>query len=108
MRMLICSDSSAALASLKHFSSKYRKDILNDILQTLLRIIRLGIDVLCLWVPAHIGIRGNEAVDVLAKNALNANHVEVSIPVSKAKAFVWNKIILQRQKLWDADNKGQH
>ena len=79
-------------------------------MQPLYRIIRLGIDVQFLWVPAHVGIWGNEVVDHLAKNGLDRNQVEVAISLSKieAKAFIWNRIKAQWQRLWDRDTKGRH
>ncbi len=66
MRMIICSDSNAALTSIKHASSNCRQDILNDILQSLYRIIRLDIDVTFMWVPAHVDIQRNETVHLIA------------------------------------------
>ncbi len=77
MRIIMSSDLNAALTSLKHTSSRCRQNILYDVLQSL--IIKLVIDVLFVWVPAHIGIQGNEVEDLLAKNGLNTNHVEVAI-----------------------------
>ncbi len=80
--MLISSDSSSALASLKHTPSRCRQDILYEILKSLYRIIRFGNDVQILWVAAHIGVQGNETVDHLASKAEN-------------KAFIWSKIKMQ-------------
>ncbi len=45
-----------------------------------------------------------------SKKGLNKNHVEVAIPISKAeiKVFVWNKITIQWQGIWNTENKGNH
>ena len=32
------------------------------------------------WVPSHVGIQGNERMDVLAKLALNEAHTNIKIP----------------------------
>ncbi len=104
----MCSDSSAALASLTHASSNCRQDILCDILVTLYTIIRLGINDQFLWVPAHVGIQGHETVGHLADNGLKANQVGM-IPINKTeiKSFILSKIRKQWQTLWDRDSKGR-
>ncbi len=80
MRIVIYSDSSAALASLKHRSSRWGQDILLKISLSLYRIIEVGVDVQFLWIPAHMGIQGNETIDILAKNRLKTSHAVVAEP----------------------------
>ncbi len=63
LKSVICSDSCASLASLLYSHSESRPDILMGIMQTLYRIQMMGITVVFLWVPAHIGIQGNETAD---------------------------------------------
>jgi len=110
MRILICSDSSAALASLKSASSKCREDIMFESLLSLYCVCSMAIDVRFLWIPAHIGIQGNEMADSLAKKGLKINQGEVAVPISKAeiKSYIRSKIKIQWQKLWDNGNKGRH
>ncbi len=67
LKSVICSDSCASLASLLYSHSESRPDILMEIMQTLYRIQMMGITVVFLWVPAHIGIQGNETADKEAK-----------------------------------------
>ncbi|XP_015260458.1 PREDICTED: uncharacterized protein LOC107104854 [Cyprinodon variegatus] len=110
LRILICSDSSAALTSLKNTLSKCREDIMLENLLSLYRVRNLGIDVQFLWIPAHSGIKGNEMADSLAKKGLTINGVEVKVPISKTeiKSYIRSKIKVQWQKLWDNGNKGRH
>ncbi len=64
--VVICSDSFSAISSLKSGKSSTRQDILSDILQSLFRIQTKTV-ISFIWIPAHIGIEGNEVVDQIAK-----------------------------------------
>ena len=58
LRLVICSDSSSALKSLQFNHSDSRPDIVIEAQQILYRIQMMGLIVIFVWVPAHIGIRG--------------------------------------------------
>lgn len=62
-KVLVCSDSSSVLASIRSFYSKRRQYILFEVLQSVTRIYNQGRQIKCLWVPGHVGIRGNEMAD---------------------------------------------
>jgi len=66
----ICSDSSSALLSLKNNQTDSRMDILLEIYHTLFRIRNMGLIVRFVWVPAHVGVEGNERADKMAKRAI--------------------------------------
>ncbi len=85
VKVVICSDSAAVLVSLISFHSKSRQDILYEILYSVTRITNQGGQVTFLWVPAHIGVKGNEKVDKVAKKALKKEKVEMQIRISKAE-----------------------
>ena len=42
--------------------------------------------VMFLWAPAHVGVEGNEEVDVITKQALKHPNVEIGFSISKADA----------------------
>jgi len=65
-RIVICSDSSSALKSIKSTKTD-REDLLVEMYTLLYRLKVEGIIVYFCWVPAHIGIVGNETADKLAK-----------------------------------------
>ena len=60
-----------------------------------------GRDIVFIWVPGHVGIRGNSATDSAAKDALASNVSVELIPFSDLKSRA-NKYILQLgQSEWD-------
>ncbi len=94
-KVVICSDSSAVLKSLQSFKSQSRQDIVYEVLECYTRISQLGVKVKFTWVPAHIGVKGNEMVDGLAKQASKRKDVDISISISKAEAKtkIWMEIM---------------
>lgn len=52
-KILISSDSSNALISIKNLQSDIRQDIILEILQTIVRIKKAGTVLQFIWVPAH-------------------------------------------------------
>ncbi len=65
-KAIICSDSIAVFMSLQSWQSN-RKYILSEIMITLYSIKQIGVITWFIWVPAHVGIIGNEEVDIMAK-----------------------------------------
>jgi len=82
LRTIICSDSASFLVSLQSNHSDSRTDILIEIHQALYRIQMMGITVIFVWVPAHIGVKGNEKADNAAKAATRREYIDVEVTVT--------------------------
>ena len=106
-KVLICSDSTSTLASIRSFHSNSRQDVLYEVLQSVTRIAKQGGQVKFLWVPAHVGVRGTERVDQLEKRALKKGNIEMQINISKAevKSIIWGKNNQMWQERWDSEEK---
>lgn len=62
------------------------------------------------WVKAHVGNKGNEIADVLAKEATNRLEVDLRIKISsrKLKKLIDNYIDRRWQEAWIASDCGRH
>lgn len=108
-RMLICCDSASVLTSLRSFHSGSRQGLLYEILMCMTRCMNQGSIVRFLWVPAHVGVGGNEEADALAKRALKKERVEMHrISKAEAKGIIWEKANQLWQARWDKEDKGRH
>ncbi len=76
LNAVICSDFAAAVQSIKT-GQTVREDLLTEFYVMLLNLQQFGPDVHFWWVPAHVGIEGNEMAQKLAKSAVNKNDNDI-------------------------------
>ena len=84
-KVLIGSDSSSALKSMQQLHSETRQDIILEIAIALQRISRAGIVIDYIWIPAHIGVEGNELVDKYAKLATRKIQSSMNVKYNEAE-----------------------
>ena len=82
-RAVLCVDSLEALQSIQSWNSS-RQDLLLGIQLSLDRLHRTGISVKFCWVPAHVGIKGIEGADKIAKIATKINNI-IDMPYGKTE-----------------------
>ena len=79
---LILSDSLSSLQSILNL--KYDHPVLVQI-EVYTEMTREGREIVFIWVPGHVGIRGNSAADSAAKDALDGDISVELIPFSDLK-----------------------
>lgn len=68
-RILIFKDNQSALWSIHKPRKTSGQTIIQDILELIQKLQVRGIDIKFHWVPAHLGITGNEKTDITAKKS---------------------------------------
>ena len=103
-RFIIFTDSLSSLAALN--GSKLDHPYVLEILEKYSRLVQENSVVLA-WVPSHVGIRGNDKADILAKDALDMDVTNVKIPYTDLKVNITRYFTNKWQEIWDTfpDNK---
>lgn len=63
-----------------------------------------------LWVPTHVGVKGNEEPDTLAKEALKEPDSNITVKMSKAETKGLISTIVKKnwQRIWENEVRGRH
>ena len=106
--IVISNDFLSALEALKDCNHLDRN--INKTVTIISEIQESGKKVTLVWVPAHVGIPGNEKADALAKAATTREQIDRWIPASikDVKRAVDRNIIQQWQTRWVSDPRSQH
>lgn len=67
------------------------------ILQCLCEVESLGCSTLFIWVPAHVGVKGNKTVDSLVKQSLFKDSDDELIHLDKHECFSMSKDHLDQE-----------
>lgn len=95
----IFSDSCSALQSLCNFNSPH--PLVNAILEWLYLLKRRGRTVSFCWVPAHVGVAGNEEADALAKAAARRPALShFAVPATDLRSAIHRSVHNSWQERW--------
>jgi len=105
-KIAIFSDSLSVLIAIKKTHSTVRPRMLADILNI---INEISAEILFVWIPSHLGIKGNEKVDVLAKTAMNkgAIYKYIKLEVLEYNEIIKRHILSEWQNEWSNCPHGQ-
>lgn len=104
-KFVIITDSLSTIESMKQMYT--RNAMIQEIQDTLHQVIEEGIEVIFIWVPSHVGIKGNEKVDKAAKEAILTTPIKVPIPPYDLKNNVKRKIKEEWQTSWFETNNNK-
>ena len=97
----IYSDSRSAIEAMQQFNPK--STIVKDIQTRIDALIRAGKLVTLCWIPAHVGLDGNEAADKAAKEAIEAERSDVLPPITDYYPSLREIQIKKWQRRWDME-----
>ena len=90
-KILILTDSLSGLQALQNKNTKNRPKLINQILKSANNLTDAGKQIVFIWIPAHVGIYGNENADQAAKQSLKIPEVSLKLPISKSEIKSINK-----------------
>ena len=77
------------MSSLQALDSNCDHPFIQDILKLFNDCLSVNKKVVLSWVPSHVGIKGNEKADELAKQALNFNVLDLKVNVNSVFKQKW-------------------
>ena len=79
-KCVILSDSLSALQAVENISLNSRPDLISKIMQQYNRLTSEGYQIDLAWIPSHVGVKGNEKADELAKNGASKGQLIELLP----------------------------
>ena len=103
----IFSDSLSSIQAIETGRTTCRPGLLSEVLEL---ITHIPTDIVIMWVPSHIGIQGNEAVDKLANSGISkvTAGTEVKMELGEAMQLAEKYVKRKWQNLWTNGTTGRH
>ena len=97
-KYVIYSDSLSALEALKSYT--HRNYLVQQIKLQLNRLQKIGKSIEICWIPAHVGILGNEKADAAAKSAIGCSIYDIHLPYKDYVTALKQQIKTKWQSQW--------
>ena len=104
-KYVIYSDSKSAIESLKRYTHKNPLEI--KIKQLINKLYLRGVSIEVCWIPAHVGIPGNEKADEKAKTGINSPIFDNKLPVKDYIGSLKSYTKTKWQNIWDGENNNK-
>ena len=104
----LITDSLSAIQALQNGKSRSRPDKVDNLLSLLNLASTVKFSISIEWIPAHVGIEGNESADMAAKEAMNTGIQDFTRPSKSEIYYIVNNAINKKwQSQWTHNNKGR-
>ena len=105
---IISTDTLSAIQALQNEKSRSNPDKVDKILSVLNLASTVKFSISTEWIPAHVGIEGNESADMAAKEAINTGIQDSTRPAKSEIYYIINNAINKKwQSQWTDNNKGR-
>ena len=108
--VVIFTDSLSAVQAIDAGESKARPNLTIEIINNIDELAKNGKQCEIHWIPSHVGVEGNEAADILAKES--TTHAIVDVHVNPELQDIYADIEMRINSLWqtrwDEETKGRH
>ncbi|GFW74643.1 RNase H domain-containing protein [Trichonephila clavipes] len=94
----IYTDSMSVLEAIENYNDRCHP-VVCDIIDITSRLHGKGCDIQFCWIPSHVGITGNEQVDIVARSA--ATELPITVPLYDMKRVIQRRIDNAWQESWN-------
>ena len=101
-KFIIYSDSKSALEAINSYMHK--NHLVQQIKNIFSKFYAKGLDIEICWIPAHVGISGNEEADVAAKSAVISPPYRIKLPIKDYMNIIKHTIMMKWQDQWSNES----
>ena len=102
-KFVIFSDSHSAIEAIQNYCPK--NPLVQEIKYFFHKLYEEGKNIEICWIPAHVGVRGNEEADKAAKEAISKNRSQIKVPVSDFLPTIKQFIFKKWQRIWNEEQE---